>query len=305
MLQARSLPLLRSQLKKTYGAPKDKKRKGGQDGTKPSPSNKPMIPIFQVDSFTSIPFQGNPAGVCLLDKAYPDSLLQNLALEMNLSETAFLLGEELRFFTPKTEVNLCGHATLATAHILWETKRKKSSDALYFQTKSGPLFATKTNEGIRLTLPLDEAIAAPIPKEVLEALNLREEPVFTGYNSTEYLVEIRDNQELLDLDPDQAKLALATTRGVIVTSYAKKGPYDFWSRFFSPAIGIPEDPVTGSAHACLGPYWAKKKGQSLFAAWQCGKRGGNLKLHVQPEKVHILGEAVTIFSGTLNLGLFC
>jgi PhzF family phenazine biosynthesis protein len=258
-------------------------------------------PIYQVDSFTSKPFQGNPAGVCILDASQPDAWMQNVALEMNLSETAFLLkdrdGYRLRWFTPRVEVDLCGHATLASAHILWETGRETTDTELRFQTRSG-LLTAKYNEGwIELNFPKATLVDANPPDGMLTALDV--DALYVGHDGTDYLVELENEKILRSLQPDFNRLERVSSRGVIVTARSDSPEYDFVSRFFGPQVGIPEDPVTGSAHCVLAPYWAAKLGKESFSAYQASARGGELRVRIEGDRVAICGQAVTIIAGTL------
>jgi len=257
--------------------------------------------IYQVDAFTEKPFSGNPAGVCVLSEKLEESLMQNIASEMNLSETAFLVensdGYDLRWFTPDSEIDLCGHATLASAHILWEKGFLETDREAKFSTKSG-LLTAKMNEGwIELNFPaLSEEKIEP-PSELLEALGV--EASYVGKNIFDYLVEVESEETVRTMKPNFTKLLEVPARGVIVTARARAGEYDFVSRFFAPEIGVWEDPVTGSAHCCLGPYWQKKLNKDEFIAYQASERGGILKVKVTGERVLISGKAVTVLEGEL------
>jgi len=255
--------------------------------------------IYQVDAFTEKPFKGNPAGVCVLDKQIEDDWMQNVAKEMNLSETAFLLangdGYNLRWFTPSAEVDLCGHATLASAHILWEKGYLSKEQEAKFYTKSGLLTATITDGWIQLDFPATPEREADAPAELISAIGV--EPIYVGKNIFDYLVEVESEDVVKKLKPDFMRLAKIPMRGVVVTASSKE--YDFVSRFFAPGIGIPEDPVTGSAHCCLGPYWMKKLKKTSFIAYQASERGGVLKVKVAGERVLISGKAVTVMEGQL------
>src|SRR5690554_6367604 len=211
---------------------------------------------MQVDAFTDKMFTGNPAAVCILDKPAEEEWMQKVAAEMNLSETAFLYrqGEEfsLRWFTPVTEIDLCGHATLAGAYALWEGGYISPDEGISFITKSGLLRAEKKGNLIELDFPAELENPVPAPLELLGALNIR--PKYTGKTGTgDYLVEVKSEEVLRGLKPDFAKLAVLPVRGVIVTSKASTNGFDFVSRFFAPQVGVNEDPVTGSAHSALGP----------------------------------------------------
>ena len=259
------------------------------------------IPLYQVDAFTNQPFRGNPAGVCLLDQPKPDAWMQALAQEMNLSETAFLRpendGYRLRWFTPAAEVDLCGHATLASAHILWETGRLPGDSPARFYSLSGPLGASRKGDLIELDFPAKlEQPCPPVP-ELAEILGVK--PVYIGKNQFDYLVELENAEMVRQARPDFARLKEIDVRGVIVTSRADTPEYDFISRFFAPAVGVNEDPVTGSSHTCLGPYWAKKLGKNTLRAYQASTRGGVLSIRLNGERVLLGGQAVTVFKAEL------
>jgi PhzF family phenazine biosynthesis protein len=262
------------------------------------------IRIFQVDAFTGELFKGNPAAVCLLEHSMPDDWMLQLAREMNLSETAFLLpldtGYSLRWFTPKIEVSLCGHATLASAHVLFETGIVPKSQTAHFSTLSGELKARHTQEGIELDFPtMPSTPAAEVPTAMLDALNVTATAVMTSGNK--HLIEVGTEAEVRTMQPDFDALSRLTGRGVTVTARANSdSEYDFVSRYFAPWIGINEDPVTGSAHCILGPYWAKKLEKTELHAYQASLRGGALKLRVTPERTYLTGQAVTVFSGEME-----
>ncbi len=256
--------------------------------------------IYQVDAFTDIPFRGNPAAVCILSSNPSIEWMQDVAAEMNLAETAFLLpmneGYNLRWFTPNSEVDLCGHATLASAHILWEKGYLQQDQEVKFYTKSG-LLTAKLNHGyIQLNFPATPEEEIIAPAGLIEALNIN--PVYIGKNVFDYLIEVESEEIVRNIVPDFSKLMEIHMRGVIVT--ARSTEYDFVSRFFAPEVGIFEDPVTGSAHCCLGVYWKKKLGKSKFHAYQASKRGGILKVEVKNERVLISGKAVTVLEGELG-----
>lgn len=252
--------------------------------------------VYEVDAFRAGTFLGNPAGVCVLESAKADEWMQALAAEMKLSETAFILpladGDfQLRWFTPKAEVKLCGHATLASAHLLWESRRLEANKPARFQTLSGLLAAQRNGELITLDFPAKPATPAePVPG-LLEALDV--EAVSVGRSQFDYLVEIESAKALRALRPDFARLAQLPVRGTIVTCRSDDARFDFLSRFFAPAFGVDEDPVTGSAHCTLVPFWASKLGKTEFVACQVSPRGGVLRLELKGERVHLAGEAVT------------
>jgi len=253
--------------------------------------------IFKVDAFTSEPYRGNPAGVCILETDISDRDKQNIALEMNLSETAFLIkrndGYDLRWFTPAAEVELCGHATLASAHILWEESLLGAHDEARFHTLSGLLKARKQGSWITMDFPAEPAAETIMPRDVERVLGIK--PVHAGKNRFDYIFEFESEEQVKGLRPDLTLLAKLDCRGVIVTAPATDDyDYDFVSRFFAPRVGVSEDPVTGSAHCCLGPYWEKRTGKKAFKALQCSSRGGEISVTVEGERVLLGGQAVTV-----------
>lgn len=259
------------------------------------------IKIFQVDAFTSVPFRGNPAAVCVLTGPAEDAWMKDVAQEMNLSETAFLLkradGYGLRWFTPAVEVELCGHATLASAHVLWETGCLRPGETARFHTLSGELSAVRKDGWIVLDFPAEPDKGIVPPPELAAALG-GVEPLYVGKNRFDYLVELSDEQTVRGLKPDLGLIRKLPARGVIVTA-ASGPPYDFVSRFFAPACGIDEDPVTGSAHCCLAPYWARKLGKKEFTAYQASERGGVVRVGLKDGRALISGQAVTVLKGEL------
>jgi PhzF family phenazine biosynthesis protein len=259
------------------------------------------IMAFKVDSFAEEPFAGNPAGVCILPGPRDEAWMQGIAREMNLSETAFLhrKGDHfaLRWFTPIIEVELCGHATLASAHVLWETAILSPRESARFQTKSGLLEAEKRGGMIEMDFPATPAAPAAAPEGLIDALDV--EPTYIGRNEFDYLVEVASEEIVRNLKPDFTRLTRVEARGVIVTAAASSPDFDFVSRFFAPAVGIDEDPVTGSAHCCLGPYWGGKLGKRELAAYQASARGGVVHVRLAGERVRLGGRAVTILKGEL------
>ncbi|HTM47775.1 MAG TPA: PhzF family phenazine biosynthesis protein [Bryobacteraceae bacterium] len=259
----------------------------------------PPIHITQVDAFTDKAFGGNPAAVCILPDERETSWLQSVAREMNLSETAFLVREEngflLRWFTPTVEVDLCGHATLASAHALWEEGYVKPPQKVRFFTRSGVLTAYRKAHWIELDFPAKVEEKAEAPEGLAEALGA--EPKYVGRNAFDYLVELDSEETVRGLKPNFPLLEKLPARGVIVTS--RGSDYDFVSRFFAPGSGIPEDPVTGSAHVCLGPYWGPKLGKTEMTAYQASERGGVVQVRLDGERVRLGGQAVTVLRGAL------
>ena len=259
------------------------------------------VPLFTVDAFTDKPFGGNPAAVCLLDSPRDDTWLQLVAREMNLSETAYVWPEagefRLRWFTPTVEVKLCGHATLATSHVLWSEGRADASKPIAFHTLSGRLTAARSGELIELDFPLAPAEEAPPPPGMLAALGVQ--ATFVGRSCFDYLVEVASEAEVLASKPDYARLGQIPVRGVILTSRAATGEFDFVSRFFAPAVGVDEDPVCGSAHCCLGAHWQARLGKSELLAHQISERGGVVRVRVVGDRAMLAGHAVTVTKGTL------
>jgi PhzF family phenazine biosynthesis protein len=261
-------------------------------------------PLFHVDAFTDRPFAGNPAGVCLLSEDGEDAWMQNVAREMNLSETAFLRRREahwdLRWFTPAVEVDLCGHATLASAHVLWEAGHAKPGELLMFQTRSGRLAAAQRDGAIELDFPAEPAAPATEPPDLQAALGISGGR-FVGRNRFDYLIEAEDERAVRALAPDFRRLAAAGdgARGAIVTARSSQPGWDFVSRYFAPAVGIDEDSVTGSAHCCLGPFWADRLGKKALTGYQASARGGTVRVRVEEPRVFLGGTAVTISRGEL------
>lgn len=255
--------------------------------------------LLQIDAFTSEAFRGNPAAVCLLDRERDEQWMQNVAAEMNLSETAFLLplGDDysLRWFTPVVEVALCGHATLASAHALWEERGLSSAR---FHTKSGVLTAERRGDLIELDFPVMREERSEAPEGLLESLGV-DAPVYVGQNKFDYLVEVPSDDIVRALDPDHAQLRRIPARGVIVTSRSSQDGIDFVSRFFAPGSGVDEDPVTGSAHCCLTPYWSARLGKDEMVAYQASPRGGIVRVRLDGDRVKLAGNAITVLRGEL------
>jgi len=253
------------------------------------------LTITQVDAFTDRPFSGNPAAVCILSETRSDEWMQSVAAEMNLSETAFLLPQEdgfdLRWFTPAVEVDLCGHATLASAHVLWSQGHLPEAQTARFHTRSGILTAAKQGDWIQLNFPAIASTAAQVKPELVSALGVAIANVCQ--NSLGYLVEVAAAAAVRQLSPNFGRCKALGVHGVIVTSMGE-GDYDFVSRFFAPAMGIDEDPVTGSAHCALGPYWRDRLQKTEFLAYQASRRGGVVKVRCEGERVLLGGQAVTV-----------
>jgi predicted PhzF superfamily epimerase YddE/YHI9 len=262
------------------------------------------VPIYVVDAFTDRPFSGNPAAVCLLAAWPADSWLHKVAAEMNLSETAFLVpndsGFDLRWLTPQVEVDLCGHATLASAFVLWHAGKASFDEPIAFHTRSGTLTAARRGEAIELDFPLQVAAETVPPPGLLEALGAR--ATFIGKGSFDYLVEVESEKALRALSPDFRKLASVPVRGVIVTARSSRDEFDFVSRFFAPASGIDEDPVTGSAHCTLASHWCERTGKSTFRAYQASARGGSIGVRIEGQRVLLTGRAVLVVEGQLLAG---
>ncbi|MBE9061909.1 PhzF family phenazine biosynthesis protein [cf. Phormidesmis sp. LEGE 11477] len=279
------------------------------------------LKILQVDAFTNRPFAGNPAAVCVMDTPIEADLMQAIAAEMNLSETAFLWplegategGYSLRWFTPATEVDLCGHATLASAHVLWSEGYLKPEETARFSTKSGWLSAAKKEDWIELDFPAQPVtvtsyVAPALIKSLCCGGNIRT----VAKNEVNYLIELQSETVLRSLEPDFAQIKKLPLHGIIVTAPADSDEYDFVSRYFAPAVGINEDPVTGSAHTSLAPYWQEKLGKSNMLAQQLSARGGIIRVHCKlpnsntaptdsENRILISGQAITILQGDLMI----
>jgi PhzF family phenazine biosynthesis protein len=260
------------------------------------------IRIVQVDAFTPTPFAGNPAAVCVLGAPQPEQWMRDVAREMNLSETAFLSpqngGFQLRWLTPAVEVALCGHATLASAHVLWQDGHLPEGRQARFHTRSGLLTADRHGDWIEMNFPSKPAVPAEAPGELLFALGVATAR-YVGRNAFDYLLEIDSEETLRALAPDHSTLRKLPVRGIIVTARAERDGFDFVSRFFAPGSGIDEDPVTGSAHTALAPYWAGQLGKSEMTGYQASARGGVVKVRLEGERVMLAGQAVTVMTGEL------
>ncbi|MCI0448594.1 MAG: PhzF family phenazine biosynthesis protein [Chlorobi bacterium] len=262
------------------------------------------LPICTVDAFTDMPFSGNPAAVCILQEVIEESLMQKIAFEMNLSETAFVLkqddGYSLRWFTPAAEVDLCGHATLASAHIMWQKGICKTDSSINIHTKSGLLTAEYYNGEIGLNFPAIDQKQIDYPPELIDAIG-GAKPKYVGMTKWNYLIELEDENAVRSVVPRYDIMLALPGWGTIITAKASMDGYDFVSRFFAPEKGVPEDPVTGIAHCALGPYWQKKLGKDKFKALQASQRGGTVGVSVVGERVLLTGHAVSVLEGEINI----
>jgi PhzF family phenazine biosynthesis protein len=260
------------------------------------------IRIVQVDAFTNRPFAGNPAAVCVLPEQKPEQWLRDVAMEMNLSETAFLWprnGEfDLRWLTPAIEVDLCGHATVASAHVLWEDGHLPEGRQARFHTRSGLLTADRKGEWIELNFPAKIAAQIDDLPELLSGLGVKQAR-FVGKSAFDYFVEIESEEAVRAVSPNFSALRKFSVRGVIVTAQSSSAEFDFVSRFFAPGAGVDEDPVTGSAHTALGPYWGEKLGKTEMTGYQASARGGVVRVTLAGERVLLGGQAVTVMTGEL------
>jgi PhzF family phenazine biosynthesis protein len=258
------------------------------------------LPIVQVDAFTPHPFGGNPAAVCVLPAPREEAWMAKVAMEMNLSETAFLVrngdGFDLRWFTPSVEVDLCGHATLGAAHVLWSEGHSRPGETARFYTKSGLLTCDQRGDWIEMNFPAKFEQPADAPPQLAEALgaDLR----YVGRNQFDFLVEVADEATLRALAPKHHLLRELPVRGVIATARGT-GEFDFVSRFFAPGSGVDEDPVTGSAHCALTPYWAVRLNKKEMTGYQASRRGGVVKVRLEGDRVALLGQAVIVLRGEL------
>lgn len=260
--------------------------------------------IYQIDTFTDVAFKGNAAAVCILEKDYDDLVLKNIAMEMNLSETAFLKQVSdnefnLRWFTPEIEVSLCGHGTLASAHLLWENGMVGKKDVIYFNTLSGTLTSKKKEEWIELDMPKGTLRKSDGDRFLLDSLEISPKHIYE--DEIVYLLEFSSEEEIIELKPDFNLLKKARKEEIIVTSISSNQNYDFVSRFFGPAIGVDEDPVTGSAHCYLAPYWMERLNKNDVLGFQASKRTGYVKCKSKGNRVLIQGKAKMILQGTLEI----
>lgn len=257
--------------------------------------------LVQVDAFTGKAFAGNPAAVCLLDEPRESAWMQDVAREMNLSETAFVEatgeGYGLRWFTPAVEVDLCGHATLASAHVLWEEQDVAPDATIVFHTRSGPLTCHRRRDRIEMDFPARPVSPADPPNGLVDAVGVS--PVSVWYGEIGYLLELGSESDVREASPDFRKLGAIPGAWTCITAPASTGGFDFVSRFFASQSGIDEDPVTGAAHCALADFWSKRSGRSEFRAYQCSSRGGVVFVRLEGERVHIGGQAVTVLRGDL------
>ena len=258
--------------------------------------------IYQVDAFTTQPFKGNPAGVCVLNDEPSESWMQNIAMEMNLSETAFVFPvndiRTIRFYTPEAEIVLCGHATLSASHILYETGIVKSDEEIKFSSKAGVLLIIKHGDWITMNFPSYKLEKIEIPPEFMKLTGKQPTELYrAGYGWT--LALLKNENEVITMKPAFQLMKQSEFGDLIVTAPSSEPEYDFCVRCFAPALGIDEDPVTGSAHCALVPFWHGKTGKSQFVSHQVSKRGGILKVALKGERVEISGQATTIFKADL------
>jgi len=257
--------------------------------------------LFVIDAFTDKPFAGNPAAVCMLTEQRDERWMQSVAAEMNLSETAFIrplaTGFDLRWFTPAIEVDLCGHATLASAHALWSEGIVPEGHPIAFHTKSGVLTCTQKSNTIELDFPATPVEAAEAPTGLLDALGVR--PSFIGKSKFDRFLVVESERVLRSMQPDFTQLRRIKMRGVIVTSESSDPQFDFVSRFFAPGGGVNEDPVTGSAHCSLAPFWGDRLAKTDMTAFQASARGGVVRVRMNGDRVNLAGQAVTVLKGEL------
>lgn len=263
--------------------------------------------VVVVDAFTDRAFGGNPAAVCVMGSAADAGWMQRVAAEMNLSETAFLHPEgsgvwRLRWFTPRVEVDLCGHATLATSHVLWESGRLRADEPAVFETRSGRLTAARDGEWIVLDFPAEPPVDCPVSEDLAAAIGPGVVVARSARNRMDWLVELESESAVRAIKPDFGRLGKIAVRGLIATARSDDPAFDFVSRFFAPAVGIDEDPVCGSAHCALGPHWAGRLGKVDLMGHQISTRGGVLRVGVRGDRVRLGGRAVTSLRGELSEG---
>jgi PhzF family phenazine biosynthesis protein len=260
------------------------------------------IPLYQVDAFTSEPFRGNPAGICLLESDASDDWMQAVAAEMNLSETAFLVKRDdawhIRYFTPEVEIPLCGHTTVASAHVLWSEGIVADSQPVHFSAKGGEFIGTREDGRITIDFPAHTCDEAQPPVGLSDAIGATPASAHR-IREGGWLIEFESEQTVATLSPDLLRLRSIKPGGLIATAQSSTRARDFVSRFFAPDIGIDEDPVTGVAHLALGPYWAKRLGKTEMTAVQLSRRTGTLRVRVADDRVYIMADAATVFRAEL------
>jgi PhzF family phenazine biosynthesis protein len=258
--------------------------------------------IYQVDAFTSEPFKGNPAGVCFTEKEMPDVWMQNIAAEMNLSETAFISGGKdeynIRFFTPRSEIPLCGHATLSSAHLMFETGIVRKNEIITFSSKAGILKIRFLEGWVVMNFPSYNLNPAQVPQDICNYIGITPQEFYHTAHGWAFVL-LRNEEEVRNLSPDFKAMKTSEYGDLIVTAQSSDSRYDFCVRCFAPALGIDEDPVTGSAHCALVPFWHNKTGKKEFVSHQVSKRGGILKVALLDDRVEIAGQALTIFKAKL------
>ena len=258
--------------------------------------------VYTVDAFTDGPNSGNPAAVCILEKEVPDRTKQEIASRVNLSETAFLLKRkgvfELRWFTPKMEVDLCGHATLASAHILFTLSILPDTEDAVFSTKSGILTARRKSGLIEMDFPSEDPWEVEMPEDLLMAISKR--PLYVGRNRFDYIALYEGEETIRSAVPELTHIRRLDSRGLIITSVSSSHRYDFVSRFFAPNAGIEEDPVTGSAHCCLCPFWSRRLGKKELTGYQASERGGLVNTRLSEKRVFLSGKAIIDGSFEIN-----
>ena len=261
------------------------------------------LPLYHVNAFSSNAFGGNPAAVCILSELRDDAWLQSVAAQMNLSETAFVFDDgisiTLRWFTPEREGDLCGHATLASAHALWKYGYRPVESEIEFHTKSGILTAQLSQGLIQLDFPTIAPVPVAAPAKLIELLGIT--PLYSGKFGEKYLFEVATEQQLLAVNPNMTELLQLPERGVSITCVDSSGRYDFISRYFAPWVGIDEDPVNGSSHCALTPFWSQRLAKANLTARQASARGGDLSLQLAGDRVKISGTALTVLAGELLL----
>jgi PhzF family phenazine biosynthesis protein len=268
------------------------------------PSNSKGYKVYIVDAFSERAFKGNNAAVVLVDHTMDGGWMHNMALELGQPATAYVVAEgrgwRVKLYTPKVEIMLCGHATLAAAHVLWESGRVPKTESILFHTGKGDIKAVRTEgEFIEMDYPLQPVEEANLPAQLAGAFP--HPPVFVGRSAMDYFVELESPADVKQLKPDLEKVGALDARGLIVTSHSLTPDYDYVTRFFSPQCGIPEDPVTGSAQCTLAPYWSQKTGKQNMVSFQASERGGCIRVRMNGTRVYISGRALTVLEGELKV----